>query len=160
VTEVAIASFLFDFLKFLANALYEVPLEISIGSAMLLTFIWLANELFGRMSLWRVLLVTIWGLVFVDAFLAPVSTMSKEQVWFIALLIGAFMIVLERELRGNVGAKLRSRLRRSKGGRPRRTCPHCGRELPEITTAKPTPKTTEEQRTLAQMSRTKTNTSL
>jgi hypothetical protein len=140
-TEVAFLNPLFDFLTFLANALYEVPLEVSIGSAMLLTFFWLTNELFGRMSLWRVVLVTIWGLVFVDTFLAPVSTMSKEQVWFIALLIGTFMTVLERELPRNLGLKLRLRLRRSKGGPAKKTCPHCGRELPEveIKSAKPEP---------------------
>jgi hypothetical protein len=145
--EVAFLNALFDFLTFLANALYEVPLEVSIGSAMLLTFIWLTNELFGRMSLWRIVLVTVWGLVFVDTFLAPVSTMSKEQVWFIALLIGTFMTVLERELPGNLGLRLRQRLRRARGRPPRSTCPHCGRELPEteITTAKQTPTTTEEQ---------------
>jgi hypothetical protein len=139
-TEVAIVSTLLDFMTFLANALYDVPLEISIGSAMLLTFIWLPNELFGRLSLWRIVLVTIWGLVFVDTFLAPVSTMSKEQVWFIALLIGTFMAVLERELPRNLGFRLRQKLRRSKGDAARRTCPHCRRELPEteITTAEQT----------------------
>jgi hypothetical protein len=147
-TVVAFLNPLFDFLTFLANALYEVPLEVSIGSAMLLTFFWLTNELFGRMSLWRVVLVTVWGLVFVDTFLAPVSTMSKEQVWFIALLIGTFMTVLERELPRNLGLKLRRRLRRSKGGPAGETCPHCGRELPEteITTAKQTAIATEEQK--------------
>jgi hypothetical protein len=144
VTEAAVVSALFDFSKFLANALYEVPLEVSIGSAMLLTFIWLTNELFGRMSLWRIVLVTVWGLVFVDAFLVPVNTMSKEQVWFIALLIGTFMTVLERELPRNLGLRFRQWVRRTRGRPPRSTCPHCGRELPEaeITTASPTSNTT------------------
>jgi hypothetical protein len=130
-TEVAFLNPILDFLAFLANALYEVPLEVSIGSAVLLTFIWLTNELFGRLSLWRIVLVTIWGLVFVDRFVAPVSTMSKEQVWFIVLLIGTFMTVLERELPRDLRTRLRLKLRRSKGGPAGRTCPHCGKDLPE-----------------------------
>jgi hypothetical protein len=130
-TEVAFLNPILDFLAFLANALYEVPLEVSIGSAVLLTFIWLTNELFGRLSLWRIVLVTIWGLVFVDRFVAPVSTMSKEQVWFIVLLIGTFMTVLERELPRDLRTKLRLKLKRSKGGPAGRACPHCGKDLPQ-----------------------------
>jgi hypothetical protein len=130
-TEVAFLNPILDFLAFLANALYEVPLEVSIGSAVLLTFIWLTNELFGRLSLWRIVLVTIWGLVFVDTFVAPVSTMSKEQVWFIVLLIGTFMTVLERELPRDLRTKLRLKLKRSKGGPAGRACPHCGKDLPQ-----------------------------
>jgi hypothetical protein len=60
---VALAS---DFFNFLLRSLSEVPLEVSIGSAMLLTFIWLMNEIFGRLSLWRIVLITIWGLVLLD----------------------------------------------------------------------------------------------
>jgi hypothetical protein len=47
------------------------------------------------------------------------------------LLIGTFMTILEKELLGDLGPKLRLKLRRPKGGPAGKTCPRCGKALPE-----------------------------
>jgi hypothetical protein len=125
--EMSLVGFLFDFLSFVAKALYEVPLEVSIGTAVLLTFIWLTNEIFGRVGLWRVVLVTVWGLVLIDAFVVPVSTLAKEQVWLVVLFIGVVVTGVERELAGKV--RLKTRLLRKYAAK--KACPHCGAEISE-----------------------------
>jgi hypothetical protein len=110
---VALAS---DFFNFLVRSLSEVPLEISIGSAVLLTFIWLANEIFGRLSLWRIVLITVWGMVLLD-FYTPVRNLGKEQLWLVVLLVGVGVTIIDRLLHSVIG-KVTMMI-----------CPHCGQEV-------------------------------
>jgi hypothetical protein len=114
--EFSVLGILSEFLGFLFKSLSEVPLEISIGSAVVLTFIWIANEIFGRLSLWRTVLVTVWGLIGFNYF-APVQDLSKEQIWLAILVIGAVTTI--------VGRAVHSRLAKRK----RQLCSHCGAEI-------------------------------
>nr|MDO8134772.1 hypothetical protein [Candidatus Njordarchaeum guaymaensis] len=79
--------YLVDFLSFFMNSIYSVPLEISIGGATVLTFFWLVDKIFSRLSVWRTVVVTVWGMLFLDLF-TPVRNLSKEQLWLIVILVG------------------------------------------------------------------------
>jgi hypothetical protein len=119
--EPSLVKYVVDFFYFIGRALYEAPLEISIGSAIILTLIWLTNEIFGRLSLWRAVLVTVWALVLVDLFLNPLKNLGKEHVWLLVLAVGATTTIVER--------KLRHGLKKRKAHVVR--CPHCGAEFDE-----------------------------
>jgi uncharacterized membrane protein (DUF373 family) len=125
-SEPTLVKYVFDFLYFIGKALYDVPVEISIGSAIILTFIWLANEIFGRLSLWRTLLVTVWALVLVDLFLTLLKYLREEHVWLLVLVVGATTTIVERELRHGLKKRKAHVVR----------CPHCGTEFDETHSSK------------------------
>jgi hypothetical protein len=120
-SEPSLVKYVFDFLYFIGKALYDVPVEISIGSAIILTFIWLANEIFGRLSLWRTVLVTVWALVLVDLFLTPLKNVGKEHVWLLVLVVGATTAIVERKMPYGLKKRKVHVMR----------CPHCGAEFDE-----------------------------
>jgi hypothetical protein len=114
--EFSALGLLTEFLSFLLKSLSEVPLEVSIGSAVVLTFIWIANEIFGRLSLWRTVLMTVWGLIGFN-YLAPVQDLSKEEIWLVVLVMGVIMTIVGRTVQGKLAK------------RKRQLCPHCGAEI-------------------------------
>jgi hypothetical protein len=120
-SEPNLLKYFVDFLYFVAKALYDVPLEISIGTAIILTFIWLTNEIFGRLSLWRTVLITVWALVFVDLFLTPLNHLGEEYLWLLVLVVGATTAIVERKLRHGLEKRKVHVVR----------CPHCGADFDE-----------------------------
>jgi len=91
-------NFLVDFLNFLLNSIYSVPLEISIGSATILTFLWLVDKIFSRLSVWRTVVITVWGMILLDFFI-PIGNLRKEQLWLIVILVGIVVAVTQWVLR-------------------------------------------------------------
>jgi len=91
--------YLVDFLGFFMNSIYSVPLEISIGGATVLTFFWLVDKIFSRLSVWRTVVVTVWGMLFLDLF-TPVRNLSKEQLWLIVILVGVVVTIVQWGLGG------------------------------------------------------------
>jgi hypothetical protein len=116
--EPSLVKHIVDFFYFMGKALYDVPLEISIGSAIILTFIWLMNEIFGRLSLWRNVLVSVWALVLIDLFLTPLKGLGTEHVWFLVIIVGTTTVIVGRKL-----AAIR------KGKTPVAKCPRWGLEF-------------------------------
>lgn len=116
--EPDLVKYIVDFFYFIAKALYDVPLEISIGTAIILTFVWLTNEIFGRLSLWRNVLVTVWILVLIDLFLTPLKGLGTEHVWLLVIIVAVTTVMLERKV-----ATIR------KGKMPIAKCPRCGLEF-------------------------------
>jgi hypothetical protein len=125
-SELDIFKYFVDFLYFVAKALYDVPLEISIGTAIILTFIWLTNEIFGRLSLWRTALITVWALVLVDLFLTPLKPLGAEYLWLLVLVVGVTTAIAERKLRHSLKSRKTHVLK----------CPHCGTEFDETSSKK------------------------
>jgi len=107
-----------DFLDFFLRSVSDVPLEISVGSATILTFIWVVHEIFGHLSFLRIVCFTIWGLVLLD-FYTPVESLGREQVWFVVLVVGLAITVVEFTIEKKL----------SKG--KIKKCPHCGGEISE-----------------------------
>jgi len=95
--EVAV-KYLVDFLSFFLNSIYSVPLDISIGGATVLTFFWLVDKIFSRLSIWRTVVVTVWGMLFLDLF-TPVKNLSKMQLWLIVILVGVAVGIVQWGLR-------------------------------------------------------------
>jgi hypothetical protein len=106
----------YEFVNFLIRTLIEVPLAVTVGSATILTFIWLINEIFTKIALWRIVLVTIWSLVALQAWFAPVQNLGKEQLWFVVVMIGIGVAIVDR----GIGHRIRIRFAGKKA------CPHCG----------------------------------
>ncbi len=117
--ESGIAKILADFFEYVLKSIYAVPIEISVGSAILVTFITVLDEIFGRLSLWRLLLVTIWGIVLLDFFI-PLGQIVREQVWLVVVVVGCVVGIVER---------IRSRLNDVLEKRNIMECPHCGHEV-------------------------------
>jgi hypothetical protein len=101
---------LYDFALYIYNFLTTVPLSISLGSALLVTFIWLLNEVTSLFLFWRAVAITVWGLLIVDYFV-PVTHLTSGQLWAYLLIVIATSI-------------LASRLTRMK--RRKIKCPRCG----------------------------------
>jgi len=93
-----VAKYLVDFLSFFLNSIYAVPLEISIGGATVLTFFWLVDKIFSRLSVWRTIVVTVWGMLFLDLF-TSVKNLSKMQLWLIVMLVGIVVTIVQWGLR-------------------------------------------------------------
>jgi len=102
--------FLYNFGVFIYTFVSTVPLSVSLGSAVLVTFIWLLNEATGLILFWRAAVVTVWGLLVVDAFI-PIRDLPPQQLWgYLILVIGIGIIV--------------TRLTKVRGRKLR--CPKCG----------------------------------
>lgn len=85
--------FLFDFGMYVYNFLSTVPLSISLGSAILVTFIWLLNEVTGLILFWRAAVITIWVFLILDL-LIPIGELTSGQLWAgLVIVIGASIIV-------------------------------------------------------------------
>ena len=97
-TADVVVKYLVDFLSFFLNSIYDVPLDISIGGATVLTFFWLVDKIFSRLSIWRTVVVTVWGMLFLDLF-TPVKNLSKMQLWLIVILVGMAVGIVQWGLR-------------------------------------------------------------
>jgi hypothetical protein len=101
---------LYDFAAFIYNFLSTVPLSISLGSALLVTFIWLLNEVTSLLLFWRAVAITVWGLLAVSYFI-PTAHLTSGELWaYLIIVIAASIIV--------------SRLTKMKRRKIR--CPRCG----------------------------------
>jgi len=101
---------LYDFAVYIYSFLTTVPLSISLGSALLVTFIWLLNEVTSLLLFWRAVAITVWGLLTVDLFV-PVAHLTSAELWaYLIIVIAASIIV--------------SRLTKMK--RRKIKCPRCG----------------------------------
>ncbi len=105
--------FVSDFVQFFIDSLLQVPLSITFGTAVIVTFIWLFNEIASQLMIWRALLVTVWGIIGLDN-VYPIRTMGAVEIWLVVLAIGFTAMLL-------------ARLTRRKRIRP--ICPACGTEL-------------------------------
>ena len=102
--------FLYNFGVYVYSFLSTVPLSVSLGSAVLVTFVWLLNEVTGLLLFWRAVVVTVWGFLLVDVFI-PIGDLAPGQLWaFLILVIGVGIIV--------------TRLTKMK--RRKLKCPKCG----------------------------------
>jgi hypothetical protein len=86
---------LYDFALYIYNFLAAVPLSISLGSALLVTFIWLLNELTSLLLFWRAVAITVWGLLIAD-FFVPVTDLTSAQLWAYLLIVIAASIIVSR----------------------------------------------------------------
>lgn len=105
--------FVSDFVQFFIDSLLQVPLSITLGTAAIVTFIWLSNEIASQLMIWRALLVTIWGIIGLDN-VYPIRTLGAAEIWLVVLAIGFTAMLLARLTR-------RRHIRRA--------CPTCGTEL-------------------------------
>lgn len=106
----------FQFLDFVSKSLLEVPLSLTIGSAIIVTFVWFFNEVAGRVLLWRAAIVTVWTMIGLNEII-PLRTLGKAEMWSIVLLVAALGVVLTRLSRRRFFKK---------------KCPHCGAELARV----------------------------
>lgn len=101
---------LYDFGVYVYSFLSTVPLSISLGSAFLVTFIWLLNEMTSLFLFWRAVAITVWGFLAVSFFI-PVAHLTSAELWaYLIIVIAASIIV--------------SRLTKMK--RRKIKCPRCG----------------------------------
>jgi hypothetical protein len=101
---------LYDFGLYIYNFLSTVPLSISLGSALLVTLIWLLNELTSLLLFWRAVAITVWILLVVDLFI-PVVHLTSGELWAYLIIVIAASIIVSR--------LTRMRHRKTK-------CPRCG----------------------------------
>lgn len=102
--------FLYNFGVFVYSFLSTVPSSVSLGSAVLVTFVWLLNEVTGLLLFWRGVVVTVWGFLVVDSFI-PIGDLTPGQLWAcLIIVIGVGLIV--------------TRLTKMK--RRKLKCPKCG----------------------------------
>jgi hypothetical protein len=87
--------FLYNFGVYVYSFLSTVPLSVSLGSAVLVTFIWLLNEVTGLLLFWRAVVVTVWGFLLVDAFI-PIGQLSPGQLWACLILVIGVSIIASR----------------------------------------------------------------
>jgi hypothetical protein len=85
----------YDFALYIYNFLTTVPLSISLGSALLVTFIWLLNEMTSLLLFWRAVAITVWGLLIADLFV-PVADLPSAQLWAYLLIVIAASIIVSR----------------------------------------------------------------
>jgi hypothetical protein len=102
--------FLYNFGVYIYSFLSTVPLSISLGSAVLVTFAWLLNEVTGLLLFWRGAVVTVWGFLVIDAFF-PIGHLTTSQLWACLILVIGLGIIV-------------TRLTKTK--RRRLECPKCG----------------------------------
>jgi hypothetical protein len=114
--EFSVLGLLGNFLSFLYESLVAVPLELSIGGVVLLTFFWAVNEIFGRLYVWRSILMTVWGLLIFDYFV-PMRDMSRGEIWLVVLAMGTITMIAGRKIH-RVMDKNKIQL-----------CPHCGAQI-------------------------------
>jgi hypothetical protein len=70
-------------------------LSISLGSALLVTFIWLLNEVTSLLLFWRAVAITVWGLLIANLFV-PVTDLPSAQLWAYLLIVIAASIIVSR----------------------------------------------------------------
>jgi len=121
-TADVVVKYLVDFLSFFLNSIYDVPLDISIGGATVLTFFWLVDKIFSRLSVWRTVVVTVWGMLFLDLF-TPVRDLSKQQLWPIVIIVGIAVSIVQWGLRSVKVRMPKTLLSKERGFRNNPTTP-------------------------------------
>ena len=101
---------LYDFAVYIYSFFATVPLSISLGSALLVTLIWLLNEMTSLFLFWRAAAITVWGFLAVSFFI-PVAHLTSAELWAYLIIVIAASIMV-------------SRLTRMK--RRKIKCPRCG----------------------------------
>jgi hypothetical protein len=87
--------FLYNFGVFVYSFLSTVPLSVSLGSAVLVTFVWLLNEVTGLLLFWRAVVVTVWGFLVVNVFI-PIEHLAPGQLWACLILVIGVGIIATR----------------------------------------------------------------
>lgn len=99
------ATYLYDtFYNFIAQTLTELPLSISLASAITLTFLWLIEEIEGSLRLIQTLTIAMWCLV-VAKFFISFETMEQYEIWaliFLFIFLNIAWITIKRKGRKKI----------------------------------------------------------
>jgi uncharacterized protein YhhL (DUF1145 family) len=87
--------FLYNFGLYIYTFLSMVPLSVSLGSAVLVTFAWLLNEVTGLLLFWRAAVVTVWAFLAVNLFI-PIGHLTLGQLWACLLLVIGLGVIVTR----------------------------------------------------------------
>jgi len=102
---------LYDFGVYIYNFLATVPLSISLGSASLVTFIWLLNEITSLFVFWRAAAITVWGFL-AASFFIPVGHLTSTELWMYLIIVAAASIIVSHLTKMKRRRKIK--------------CPRCG----------------------------------
>lgn len=94
------ATYLFDsFYNFIAQSLTELPLSVSLASAITLTFLSLIEEIEGSLRLIQTLTIAMWCLVIAKFFIS-FETMGQYEIWaliFLFIFLNIAWIAVKRK---------------------------------------------------------------